>query len=1463
MAKFCLNKKDKSVQKFIERVGERDAAAIAESIAQDEAILVNKDVQYQKVRGSYKPSNLYNALLDKSANDSIEAFQSYLDMHSPEFIKEHGDWTKGEGDLVLDENGEPKGNFKIQEYAQSDKVRDPYIELGKEMHPVSREKDDTVVDYNKKKDKLTKLFKDQGVNVNVKVDTSMEDIARVDQEGEDINIKINIDKARRDSLYHEFGHILVDFLGYDDPLIKQGIELLEGTQLYKKVHTVYTKRYEGRENLKESIDKEALTWAIGLKAAKIYDSKNGDLIARFTYWLNRFYDKIAGIFGVERDAIHQLADNLVNGGKHINRLNNSVKVEEMAQVAMKDIQEATKSLDFLVERTNDQRKQLMTHASIKKGSELLNITRETHNDLLDSVNDLLEDDKDSHLLEALLLNFKFDTANIVESERILDNIQTRYGLTDPAELPFEEQMEISRNLNAVREFIAVYVKVKTLNVIPDKLDDELSDTQKEIKVLIDKIKNEYHTRADTIGNTFDDLIMKHIGVVLAYNKDPKAKFDHHKLIHYGEDITRAQYLMDGLMDANNPLAVLYKKFYTIHFGKAETKVLQIERKFYNKLKAYFGVKTLSNVSEDTYMQVFNKMQTDDGRFVREFDYDKFWKAQRAYAASAKQIAITEIEAQEAEGTVYPAKNKAIEKRVNAKVREWYRINTTTLKNDIQIAEIIETNKASMTKFEYTTWLEKNFKLNKYNEYTAKIGSEFRQPSVVYIDGKYAAMSPKEFELYTYITNLLKEQTTNYGDSIVNEWMLPGVSKPGTKPVKDTYIEDDERLMDVTGEDVWDVPFFYSNLINQKKVFAFPRQGVGEDAEQYSYRTLLLAKNKGFGSFNTLAELKDYNKSIKEENDKAHTEALERNLKVSIPKYIKSAVMYRAGKEIESEMKLGLSIIKNADYIKKNGLKEDIKDFAKRTKSGDKEIATVKGIETNIYARFKKDLEMVYYGMFTQEGKYNEVLSAIKTYTAYKGLAFNPFSAVKNVTYGSIMTAMEAASGTFFNGSDLAKGVNDYRKGGSSYYVDARNGDTSSSTIQNAIMQDYNVLYSQNELNNEVNGITSTRWYAKRMRNVTFLMQETGEHVMQQGLLLTMLESHRIVDGKILNESDYVNRHLKQTKLFGKKVENDKIIADNKGLEKKLKAEFQIYTKMRDIYELSEDGYSDIKSEFKDKVSQTEIEDFKIRIKGVNHKMHGIYNPSDKGAGENQMLFQNLMQFRHWARPGWSKRFGSRKDPFFNQRRHEIDRGDYRSFFKLITIPFTEESKHHWTNKTERAFLETAVAIIQGYLSYFTNARVYWHNMQPHEKQGVIRTAIELLSIAGMFVLLQAMRGLADDDDDLANSWWFNFMLYELDALSMELRTYTPIGWANEGSKLMANPMATWGTIFGSVKLLNAALMYPINDFNGVPDSNYFQGGSYNNQSKVGVYTQKMIPGWTQIQRAINLESNNRYYKLWN
>jgi hypothetical protein len=154
----------------------------------------------------------------------------------------------------------------------------------------AREERDAV---QKKSNHLKEAFAKAGVTVDVVYDNQMDALGSMEKSDDSTSpvVTFNSDLTTEDTVYHEFGHIYIDMLGADSPVIIQAFDELKNTELYNKVADKYP------ELKGERLDKEVLSTAIGIEGAKI-TRKNPSTIQQMLNKIFRAFSKMLNKLGL-------------------------------------------------------------------------------------------------------------------------------------------------------------------------------------------------------------------------------------------------------------------------------------------------------------------------------------------------------------------------------------------------------------------------------------------------------------------------------------------------------------------------------------------------------------------------------------------------------------------------------------------------------------------------------------------------------------------------------------------------------------------------------------------------------------------------------------------------------------------------------------------------------------------------------------------------------------------------------------------------------------------------------------------------------------------------------------------------------------------------------------------------------------------------------------------------------------
>ena len=710
--------------------------------------------------------------------------------------------------------------------------------------------------------------------------------------------------------------------------------------------------------------------------------------------------------------------------------------------------------------------------------------------------------------------------------------------------------------------------------------------------------------------------------------------------------------------------------------------------------------------------------------------------------------------------------------------------------------------------------------------------------------------------------------------MVNKGYLPGVPKNMKKFLEQfaanmgwrktgDYDQTKGVTTDVNDEIVYFIPFMFNNLLNQKKLHKIPDDMLPSDKQK----------------------LNEENELIRKENKEAHAAAIEMDLAKTMPIFIKTALTHKHKKAMEFELlRVKRSFIENHQIL---ALKNNAPVVDKvKYLAGYEDHLVKKGTKgSKLLQRYDDWLRMIFYEEFeNDEGLGQKLARVAQNYTSLKSMALNPYSAVNNQAYGTIMSKVEAFAGEWFSAKDWRKATLSYTTGLPSYFADDENTFKFSSK-QSAFMHHLPIMMDFRELAiNENQSDDLGNVFLNKIGFITnkaFMFEHLSEHNLQNRTLLAMANSYRIVDGKIIKFSEFTAGKIE--KITSEDIKKDPTavkeqIAKNKEKSKTLKEEFEKHNTLYESYEFV-DGKLKLKKGVT--LKKNEIAEFQRTVLGVNQYLHGIYNKEDAGAMQQYALGRLAIQFRKWMRPGWTKRFGSSFGKSeWNERRSHYDEGMYVSTWNFLTIPLRENIKLYKESKESEetgdeskmqiTVLKALGNIVRDYTKFITTARLHWHTLNDTQKANILRTIAEYAAFCMAIGLYSALKEMKGDTDDPPLP--LMLALYQLDRTATELTTYVPTsvafkidgsvyiggGWLNETKKLLKSPTAVFNVMGNVIKLGQEIVFYPFASDEDV----LYKGGVYHGENKLSITSQKMVPIWSQVVKTKFINKNYRYYKLF-
>ena len=687
---------------------------------------------------------------------------------------------------------------------------------------------------------------------------------------------------------------------------------------------------------------------------------------------------------------------------------------------------------------------------------------------------------------------------------------------------------------------------------------------------------------------------------------------------------------------------------------------------------------------------------------------------------------------------------------------------------------------------------------------------------------------------------------------------------------DSFDRNVKTITDSKGNTLQSVSMRFSSFIGRKELITIPFKKDttnGETKEEYNARLREYILQLTGLSFDNKEQIDEYNNQVIAYNEMLnsfkHGSNINYDLNEVIPLFLTEAYEYEFKKRIEHEFLMNKRKLDTQKFSRK------LKTFDPLHKRYNEEDRNqiITGEASNIMKQFEMWGLVNIWDNYNADGyTFTKWGRVIQQYTSLKGLGLNPYSAVNNVTFGSIQNKIHSiADGDFDLESNKKAGKFYYTQASLSSYFKKK-----PETLQAAIIDYYDIMDNQTEqveLNKVSGAKTKFESGAKTTLKAMFFFQHAGEHAMQNRLLFAMMYGHRLIDGKIMSFKDFAATKVQTSKSSDTLDEIKRKADENKVNLKALKEEFKTYKSLMDIHKF-ENG----ELVFTEEISQKQKAEFKDRCKNKGQRLHGIYTKEDMAVMQKYVVGRWALQFKRWMRPGWNKRFGSRfmQDSGYMESYRERDKGTYKALIDFLGTPMRirEENDKKGVLSALKTF-EFGMAftsmwdLIKDYKDFVANLSIYWNTMTFEDRMKSKQALVEMLNFIGIIILLSFSRGLADDDDRLDNSILFNFYLLQLDRLKSELGGYQPIsiagagGWYNEGKKLWSNPTATTTTFVDTGRLLLEVTSL----LNGAGADEYFRTGVYSKELKAKVHFIKAIPLINQIQRWYYLPDNNRFYRL--
>jgi hypothetical protein len=460
--------------------------------------------------------------------------------------------------------------------------------------------------------------------------------------------------------------------------------------------------------------------------------------------------------------------------------------------------------------------------------------------------------------------------------------------------------------------------------------------------------------------------------------------------------------------------------------------------------------------------------------------------------------------------------------------------------------------------------------------------------------------------------------------------------------------------------------------------------------------------------------------------------------------------YEAINEVNAEISMFKTIIGKRKVADTNSKGQSIIDsFAK--KLGIEEFIRVNG-QTNSELHVNAFIDMIVYGEMQKAEEIiglsaNKITNTLTAFSAVTSIALDLLKGVANNLQGNIQLIIEANSGEFFTKKDLMKGKGIYAK-----QIPSMLGDFAKSTPES-------LLGRLTELYDPMQGNFTDQYGRKVSGNVAnklfrtdtlFFNQHMGEHEIQVSSMLALMNATKVYD----KETKQVITLYEAYEKYGVDEAHSKIQVpkmDEKGLT------------------MTDANGNTVYTDFTEKYRR----DFQDKLHALSKRLHGVYNSFDAATISRYSLGRLVLMYRKHVAPGYKRRF---KKLGMDQELGTMTEGYYRTFWRLV---------------------------LRDLFKFKANVFKMWSTYSTFEKAQIHRTLMELGIIAATTALAMILVAIAGDDDELKESYAYNFVLYEMIRMRSETSQYLNI---NDAYRVVKSPSAMTGTLDRTVKFITQFAM---------------------------------------------------------
>lgn len=1259
-------------------------------------------------------------------------------------------------------------------------------------------------------------------------------------------VAVNPNSMLNETIGHEFGHLFIDLIGgLDNPLVRAGLKQLRNTELETKVIQAYPELVETNS---PKLQKEILTTAIGKETDQVFQEiQEEEKLAKWRQWLIRFFRRLKQLLGIDKDAVRQLAREMLNDKKVKIRGEVADNYESRPLTGYKEIDEVQEI------KTDEER---IVDKAIDNLHKKLNIYKNSQNKgFVERLTKELEELEFAQSPVEAMINF-IDLAG-----KEITFVYNRYKKAEEEFNNGDTSVFDLKTLKTWNEYVSAFnilediQKVIVKRIGYDKLKEDHKITKQYMDDIITlkntiqegtvqyamesmvnvmrpnftRIKNSFKERAERIylkqpksfrkENTLEDYINKYLDLREEEIDQISRNYLLNELQEAQFDITWAERWLDNITSSDDGIVSTMVKTISQQMMESHLKKIEIANKMWEAQKEL--EKVIPNHLFKSPKKVYDFIWEVDekgvptGAFVSKYK-SKLMNDYRDFKESIN------------------SNDKLSPTQKSAKLREWKRNNVPlnykefnidkykyikelfdkglitsdevnaiqindNIRNSLPIEDVLKDNPLAAE--EIKTWIYENV----WN---------YRTPVDKWLNPQFDELvklrekNPEDprIKFYDLVIDSLEES-----DSMVpqkDRLSYFGLSYNAPRVQKDIA----ERFLDKDG---------ISTILKEETKQALGRTRhdvdrgqVGEEGEKEVFLDEL-NRLKRFIPVYFTGEFDPKNQSY--------------DVATIVTKRYQMALDYAYKQEILPAVEWSQYFLENREVVvtdtKGNPLKNANKFLRKRE-------LTKSGLNSLITAQYSDWLKMYFFGETRAEGldfnvlglsvNSEKALDLLNKNTAYAMLGFNMVQGIANVNLAEITQRIEAFAGEFYN-------MKDYQKAALKYDVHilrilADIGNRRPTNLIDLIAERFDYLDDY-----KIAPKFRKKGAFRRSLNTSnfFFFSHAGEHMMQNKAALAMLNHIKLTDNN--GNNIYKTKGSEMTLL-------DALYVD------KETNELKILDKGK-----NKDGNDVEIKQFTDR----ELNVIGFQIQEHLAKMHGDYRDKTRAAWQYYALGRMAGMFRKFIVPGFRRRWAKSKKLSDGSRRfkyNEYGEFSYEGYYRTFGRFFGGLLRELWDMKAN------IVAKKADRVKRSDDSR--YSNLTNMERANIKRASAEFITLISMIVLGNIFLKQKDEAEDEWTDWYTSMLAYQTLRLRSELFFFlNPL----ETFRILRSPAASMSIVENLIKLIELI----INPFDDEKLTDKFERGPWKDRWKGSKYLTNslgQLAAIKQTKRLLDMEDQLNWFK---